>query len=228
MSTECTGIVLVKFQDEQYIKPFYEKGLVYMNPLSFFQKIKNNDIRGDKNENLTRILQSESILVNNVSVPIMGHIELYDPNDDIDKFTHIFCMSSLCSGDNIGKNGKIFDERIHNFGNHLVIVHNLKEFFNRLKAAVHKLIKNKRILGCKTDRVIYINENKYSGKTNVFNKFSSYSWQKEWRLAIRTNKDTKQPFHFEIGGISDISKILDTNDFKNEIKLIKGNQILNF
>ena len=224
-------IVLIKFQDEPYVKPFYEQGSIYMNPLSYFQTIDDDHIRGDKLENSTHFLQSHKIStsINKQLVPTVEAIILYNPCDDIDKFTHIFCMSSLCHGDYLEKDEKIFDERVFEFGNHLVIIHNLKKFFIQLISSLKQLKKEKKILAYKTDRINYFDPANYHGKTDAFDKSARYSWQKEWRVAIRTPPNfSNKPFQFKIGKLNDISAILKTNQFKNKVKYYKNKQDLIF
>jgi hypothetical protein len=230
MVTKNEGIMLIKFHENRYINPFYEEGLIYMNTLPYFQQIKDKQIRGDKCENLTSVLQPNKVkvLINGIEITdIISPITIYNSPDDLNKFTHVFSMVSLCNGDRTRKDNKIFDERVRNFGDMLVVIFNLKEFFNRLVKKLNYFKKNGDILSFKMDRVFYININNYHGQMTAFHKVNEYSWQQEWRLAI-TAINVNNPFQFEIGNIADISKKMDVKDFKNEISIIDGTQRVNF
>ncbi len=56
----------------------------------------------------------------------------------------------------------------------------------------------------------------------LYNKFHEYSWQFEWRLALK-QKNKKGVLELRIGNLSDIVHVVDTESLVNEaIKLQKN------
>jgi hypothetical protein len=92
----------------------------------------------------------------------------------------------------------VVDERNFAFGDAFCVVINTGAFFERIAAAID-------ILGCGSDAklVDYYDENEHSGDTGPFRKPSSFSYQREFRLAIYPGSD--DPIRLNVGNITDIT-----------------------
>lgn len=222
--------LMVKFGEEKYMHKFYKEGELYLNTISYFKNIEDNKMRGDNNENLTQIFQSDktTVIINNQSVDTKGPIRTYNPQDDKYQFTNIFSMSTLCKGDSLREDGRIFNEKVKGLGNTLVIIYNLNEFFSMLQSKLKELEGNGKILFYSYKRVKYLDLNTYHGGMDIFCKSKDYSYQTEWRLGMEISENNSNPFSFKIGSISDIAKIISMKNFKNELLDKDGEITLKF
>ena len=68
---------LVKFQNQPYADSLYKEGLIYMNPLSYFQKLEDNNLRGDMYENLAAWWQPNktNVFINPTFIPLQLHFQ---------------------------------------------------------------------------------------------------------------------------------------------------------
>ena len=63
--------------------------------------------------------------------------------------------------------------------------------------------------------VKYYDETKYSGKVGRFLKRSTYSYQREYRIAVEPG--VHEPFHFEIGDLRDITSEVISRDLADDV-----------
>ncbi len=213
-------LTLVRFGQEQHIREFISKGLIYMNQISYFQKLEDSGLRGDRDENMTALYQPYDIEleINGRKIEdFAGPISLYVPDEDQEKITNIFCMLHICEGMQIREDKKIFDPRVLKFGDSMAIVSDLVEFEKRLKKKLNQMLNDSKITQANYRPVNYVPYNSYSGSMNAFNKTDLYSWQNEFRIGISASKK-EETFQFEIGSLKDICAFHKTSDFKNFIK----------
>lgn len=69
--------------------------------------------------------------------------------------------------------------------------------------------------------VEYVDRDKHHGPIGIFRKFQQYSWQHEWRIAIKQNFSKYAYKNFKIGSIKDICIVTDTDELINNLKIIK-------
>jgi len=225
-------LVAVKFSKSEHITSLQKKGVIYMNTVSYFKQLDNDKQRMDKNENYTRILQSNrtTLKVNNDLIYTVGPIHVYDPAEDEYQATHIFCLSCLCENDRIRDDNKIFDDRVREFKDvdTMLIITNLTEMDSRLRNALRKLESEGLIMKPNYDRVKYKDFSSYSGVCDIFTKSNCYEYQKEWRLTVSSPKNREMPFRINVGNIEDISRALPLKDFKNKVEITKDGVMLVF
>ncbi len=212
MIEEKMPLYLFKFGEYEYMKKLYEEGELFFNTIYYFKKLEDENLRGDKNENLSHCLQSSStkIIINNEIINTTGSIKIYNPYKDNFNFTHIFSMSSLYDEETLD-----FDHRIKQFGDSSIIIYNIQEFFFRLKKGLDKIIDIGYLESFNYNKVKYYDLDIHHGKLDVFSKSHKYSFQKEWRLGLRLSNNNSEPYSLKIGDLTDIAKIVKTEDYLN-------------
>lgn len=215
---------LLKFGKQPHIKSLQE-GTIYMNPVNYFEKIEGNKIIGDKEEGLSLHLQPDDI-----TVKIDDHII---DNEDIvspisvrrykDQNANIFCMYAISLKEVVENNFEFkLDRRVKQFGDKCLVIMNGEEFVNRIKKAVKKINSKATWYEKEMGLVEYVERDNFHGQVGVFKKFNEYEYQNEFRIALRVSKELrgeKGEFKLEIGDISDISIICDTDEIEAEIDI---------
>lgn len=79
------------------------------------------------------------------------------------------------------------------------MVYDTETFLNRLK----NYIKDNKYK-CQSRFIEYVDQDAYSGEMGYFKKFSNYSYQNEWRLALSC-WCTQKPIEIELGSLSDVA-----------------------
>ncbi|MDD3419966.1 MAG: hypothetical protein PHE78_05130 [Candidatus Gastranaerophilales bacterium] len=209
-------MVFVRFGEKKHVEQFQKEGLIYMNTFGFFKGLEDRE-KGDPDENITLIAQPKNFVltIDNIDIPatdFVGPVKLSLNNSD---YTHIFCMSFLAAGTEF-YDCKIFNDKVRDFGDTMLIITHPKDFINRLNFAIEPLIERNIIDSARAQRVEYVDFGSYSGDIGPFKKHTFFEHQREWRLCLQTQKD-KEPFSFKMGSIADISKIIPVCNFKNKI-----------
>lgn len=195
-----------------------------MNNVQYFREHEDSALRGDRNEGL-----SASLLTENVTLELNGQlIEAVDKidfrpvhNDEM----NLYCMTMI-SDQNIldaNKDGLSLSSKFAEFGNKAVFIggSDITEFFNRVKRTISNSPyiyppEGDLVIGKK---VTYLDRSDHHARMDIFNKFYEYSWQFEWRLALK-QKNKKGALEVRIGDLSDIVHVVDTCSLINEpIKL---------
>lgn len=228
MTKDEKGLLLFKFGKNEHIKELYENGKIYFNTINNFKKLKNDDnLRSDSNENITNIFQSDKckIKVDNDIVQTKGQITFYNLTDDKYKFTHIFCMAVVCEND-LEDGGKLFNEKIKQFGDSILLIYDLKQFFDKLFSKLDNYINDNIIINYSAGKINYIDFKKHNGKLDAFCKHDEYNYQKEWRLGIQIKDNCDKPFELYMGSLQDFSKIVEIENFKNKIEFKNGKPVI--
>jgi hypothetical protein len=89
-------------------------------------------------------------------------------------------------------------------GTHALIITNVTEFANRLKAAARRAK-----VSLQAGPVEYVDPDTYHGAIGAFRKFKSFAYQSEWRVLIDPTDNNIFWLQFE-GGLEDISIIAET------------------
>ncbi|MFQ2364285.1 hypothetical protein [Aeromonas dhakensis] len=209
--------ILIKFMDEKYVASFLNDGLLFMNNIHYFRNYEDANValRGDMHEGLAATYNAESLTItfgDHVAEGAVGKVDIrYDHEDN----TNIYSMTKISDGKILeaGNSGFFLSEKFIQFGNRAVVISGSKivEFERRLKNAIKKDV---NIFTLREDKIIakqvsYISRKNHHGQMDVFNKFSDYSWQHEWRIAFKQMKNTG-PFQLEIGTLSDIADVFET------------------
>lgn len=224
--------VLVKFMNEEYVDSFMNDGLLFMNNIDYFRKYEDADeaLRGDEHEGLSASYKPESTTIHIGSHEVMGAVGKIDIRLNHTGDTNIYSMTKISDGKILesGSSGLFLSNNFEKFGNKAVLIggSNITEFEKRLKAEVLKrkdicVLENENILA---KQVEYLDRNEHLPNLSVFNKFSNYSWQHEWRIAFKQNSNAGA-YRLNLGSLADIAVVLDTKELISQpLKLIRNLQ----
>lgn len=157
-------------------------GNIFFSPHDYFRKLENDNVIGDKFEGIDHCAQPNKI--EKITISKNGNV-LWSANGSVFsepvRVSHggaprnIFCMFSIRDAGFIGS----LDSRIHQFGDHFVIVTNTELFVERVsKSAIANGYNFEAGL------MQYFDQHTYTGEVGVFRKRVSYEYQKEFRFAI--------------------------------------------
>lgn len=214
----------IKFGKKEHLKELREKGLLYCNPIQYFTSIEDQSLRGDEMENVVDMHYMESGTVtlspvgekpsaNSTTMPFR---DARFTSRIVEPFGNLFCLFSINLLDK--PFGEVFtiSERVKEFGDSFLLIHDSSAFFNRVQraAATHQLRAD-------ADLVEYKDFSRFTGKKTVFQKDLRYAYQQEWRLYIHNNK--AELIKLEIGSLEDIS-VWGTSKSIEQL-LIAGRQV---
>ncbi len=222
--------VLIKFMNDQYVDSFVNEGLLYMNNIDYFRKYEDEDdaLRGDIHEGLIASHKPEFSSVYIGNNKLEGLTEKIDVRLNHVGDTNIYSMTKISDGKILeaGANGLYLSKKFEKFGNRAVLIggSNINEFEARLKSEVSL---REEILMFQQENIIarqveYVDRNEHHPNLTVFNKFESYSWQHEWRIAFKQNRNIGA-YCLKLGDLSGISQVFDTKELISQpIKLISN------
>lgn len=202
--------ILFKIGQFKYLKEL-QAGNLYFKPVDYFKQ--GNNARFDNYENISTYIKKPTghIDVNGKVTQIDGMIESIGIDNVNNDYTHIWCCSHLISGIAKQFDDNIINDRMREFGDHLLLFTNTQEFFNRYTQSL-----NQQNIFSHADIIDYKNENQSYNDLCINNKLSSYEWQNEYRIAARLN--TVEAVKINIGDLSDISIITELKYLSVTIK----------
>ena len=188
---------LLKFASKEHVDDFV-KGNLYMNTLGYFAHMEAEqqaDLRRDSFEGVGALRQADgailSMEVDGEFQPVLrikGAIKWWPPAGIQ---ANVFCMHALLSS----SEPELIDERNFHFGDTFAVVRDGDEFLRRLKVAGEHL-------GMGWQLVEYVDEQKHNGAMGVFRKRSVFSYQSEFRIALKPGLG--KPLTVKVGDLSDI------------------------
>lgn len=198
---------MVKFGRSEHIEQFAQ-GLLYMNTLEHFVKHEISLPRQDSREGTCYMRPGDGGKLN-VQVDgefrlvggIVGTVFVKDRNS---LSVNVFCMCALRDG----LSGVYVDPANFEFGESFAMLKDFDEFMNRVEAAVPDTGQQLH-----SGYVQYVEEGHYEGRVGIFRKLSNFSYQSEFRLALRPGKG--EVLLLNVGDISDIvicGRSSDLND----------------
>lgn len=217
------------FQNEKYLNDFIS-GKLFMNRLSYFQEIEGDldDNRGDKHEGVLGWLQPDKVAMKfgdiaispeSLAGPVMIQMNHH-------KNLHVFCMYAgyVEDQENLDKTPEELLERIKlsedclNLGEFAAVIHNPREYMNRVKKAGQYL---EYTGGAKC--VEYYNPDTFHGSFPehdvIFKKRLEYSHQKEYRIYLDTKTNDDNPYVLDIGDASDIVTTCKSADINSNFQV---------
>jgi hypothetical protein len=205
---EQGNYVLIKIGKRKNIEDAFNKGYLYFNTIECFREHESAEI-GDKNENIDILYQGgddgELTIDDFPLTQGNGLINaIFDFPNEQKKYsaTHIFCCSLLeISNINIEKRTFEIPDEMNEFGDCVILIHNVPVFFDRIKKAIQKFGAKKMYFG----KIEYVDFRKYSGDIGLFKKDLKYSHQKEFRIAFEC--ENKEACKLDVGNLKDIARI---------------------
>lgn len=203
------------FSKTEYVQDFLKGNLRFM-PLTYYINLEG-DSREDEFEGVSSFYQPHlsEFEINGIKLNsdnLAGPILVRHNNDH----AHIFCMSAFYHKDTtksfetekefLDSISKPCKFKLLTFGDITVFITNIIEFFNRVDDAAKKTK-----LPYKRKLVTYVSLDEFHGKIEEpgFIKDLSYENESEFRFALKGLSDG--PFILNIGDISDIAVIMDTD-----------------
>lgn len=223
--------VLIKFMDEQYVDSFLNEGLLFMNNIDYFRSYEDADValRGDDHEGLAASYKAQELTITFGGHQLEGAVGKVDVRYNHEGDTNIYSMTKISDGKILEAcdSGLMLSEKFNNFGNRAVLIcgSNIIEFESRLKIALSKdlNIYTPREDNLLAKQVSYVSREEHHGQMDVFNKFSDYAWQNEWRIAFKQKRGSGA-YLLKIGSLSDIAEVFETKVLIREpLKLVPTN-----
>ncbi len=225
---------LAKFFNEEPYAEQFMRGRLYANKLAYFRKLEGDSNRADAYEGVG-LLRGDLDL--SVSIDgsqseriIIPECELAEPIEVRMNWTehvNLLCMYAAHSGtytniaddriDQFKKEQIEIPKECLEFGQYAVLITNVLQFVKRVKDAVRKT-EDYGLVG----RLV-----RYGGKPpidvtgvdTIFHKREHYKNQREYRFAVFTGSDIRDPLILETGDLSDIAIRC------NSVKINEGIQI---
>lgn len=221
MQLEIKGFPLIKFKSKDRIQTLRE-GKLYMKSLEFYRKqeiIHGDCTVGDKFEAMAHINEGQIV------IPELGVNK--NISDELIKTSFsdsfVFCMFGIST---LSEKFTFSDEqkkKIREFGDTALLITDSNEFLNRINNAVirDKLIGSHGF-------VQYYDEGVDSadfwcslikaGMNNIaFRKRKCYAYQQEYRWLIEHPPTQNDFYELDIGNISDISVVFETEQILNAL-----------
>lgn len=202
----------MKLLNAEYVEPFL-RGNIYMNSSMYFANLDGGDkVRSDRSEGLHWAYQVQSICIakDGCWLPIQGLINPVTHRTPASSGYNMFCLYTFNSDPQDS-----FDSRNLGFGDSFVIIHNLKEFVERVKVAVECL---GRELNC--GLVQYVDRNSYHGPMGPFRKIDDFAYQNEFRFVLAGGMG--DAITLQIGDLTDIATAGNALELNSLIHKVKG------
>lgn len=205
-------IMLAKLLPSRHLEAFLD-GNLHMNSAAFFKELESDGgIRADRDEGLASALQIKELAVQDQDgkwIPVGGIMNPVRYWTEKSADFNMFCMYMFSD-----RPEDTFDERNLAFGDTYVLITNLPEFISRVRNAAVEL---GRI--CGHGPVEYVNADEHHGLMGPFRKFSSYAFQKEFRIALKGGGGAVTTL--SIGDIRDICVVGPSAEFGDLIQGLK-------
>lgn len=205
-------IGLFKFGERAHIEKFLRDGHLYMNTVSYFAGSEANTLRADRFEGSSFCIQSATA---KLSVKIDGEFKelpgLIGPigfREDATGNNNLFCMHALY----VRHGSFIVDPRNFGFGDTYACLMNPDAFLRRVERAAQDQGKE-----LKWGLVEYVDKDTYSGPMGPFRKFSTFSYQTEFRIILSPGDGA--PYSLRIGDLSDIVAIGDVAQIDDHFEI---------
>lgn len=209
-----TILSFIKFGEEEHIRDLYENGTIYMNPIEFFRKKEDQELRGDSYEGASRIINS---LPGTFKIPGIDREFRYESVHLTESYETVlgnlfclYCISSFTFPD--PKSFKV-DELNHRFGTHCLLIKDVNYFFHRIQEVMKT-----SLLVYHHGFVKYYDRKKVNKALSLFDKPSEFAYQKEFRFYVDSRKTT--PIEIQIGSLKGKADLCTMEDI-NTLKLVK-------
>lgn len=207
---------LVKIGKFEHLDDFRKTGRMRMPRLATFHSMEDDVGRGDQHDGLAAWLQPDRCEATFAGIRLEGLIRPIKISYDETALHHVYCLHAVTNQ----RLPAIFERGAppiepENFklGTHALIITNVTEFVNRLKAAVRRGEVN-----LQAGPVGYVDPDTYHGELGAFRKFKSFAYQSEWRVLV--DPTDEEIFWLQLeGGLEDISIIAEVGEINSNMKL---------
>ena len=198
----------IKFGSEKNILDLYTNGTVFLNTIQYFRNIEDGELRGDKYEGVSEIINS---LPGTFKIKESEQEFRYEKVHLRKSFKEILGnIYSLYAISNKGfQNYQDFkiNERVNEFGSHCLLI-DPKSFIDQMEKTFNKL-------GYSYSHgfVDYYDKEKICREISLFEKPFEFEYQKEFRFYVENEKI--EPVKIQIGSLENCSELFSTKDIFN-------------
>lgn len=204
--------LFLKLGSEENILDLFENGTIYMNTIEYFRNVEDEELRGDKYEGVSRVINS---LPGTFKLPVIdrefNYIKVHLKESYKEVLGNIYSLYAISSKGFPNPLDFKFDERNLRFGTHGVMIKDLPLFFNKIE---NELKKNN--LKFSHGFVDYYDKEEVSREITLFEKPLEFEHQKEFRFYVENDKI--EPIKIQIGSMKDYAEILKI-EYILELKL---------
>jgi len=205
--------MFLKIGKEEHIKDLYKNGTIYINPIEYFRNIEDEELRGDKYEGASKIINS---LPGTFRIPGVDRdfkyekIHLRETYETIlGNIYSLYCISSKGFPDPLDFR---LDEKNLKFGTHCLMIKDNRFFFEKIKSEL-----TKQGYEFHHGFVEYYDKDKISyKKLTLFDKPKEFEYQKEFRFFV--HNDIIEPIKISIGTLRGKAEMMETK-YLTELKL---------
>ncbi len=199
-------MAFLKFGSLENMTDLLKNGTIYMNTIQYFRKIEDEELRGDKYEGVSKIINS---LPGKFKIPDIEREFNYQKIHLIESYKEVLgnIYSLYCISSKGFPNPLDFklDQRNHRFGNHCVIIKDNQYFLDAIES---ELIKQGLIF--RHGFVNYYDKEVKNGKIKLFEKPIEFEYQKEFRLYIEN--ENIQPIKLNLGPLKNKAELISMED----------------
>ena len=207
--------LFLKLGSEENILDLFENGTIYMNTIEYFRKVEDEELRGDKYEGVSKVINS---LPGTFKIPGIdrefNYVKVHLKESYKEVLGNIYSLYAISSKGFPNPLDFKFDERNLRFGTHGVMIKDLPLFFNKIE---NELKKNN--LKFSHGFVDYYDKEEVSREITLFEKPLEFEHQKEFRFYVENDKI--EPIKIQIGSMKDyaeVFKIEEILELKLEVK----------
>lgn len=210
---EHTIKLFLKLGSEKNILDLFENGTIYMNTIEYFRKVEDEELRGDKYEGVSRVINS---LPGTFKIPGIDRefnyskVHLKESYKEV--LGNIYSLYAISSKGFPNPLDFEFDKRNLRFGTHVLMIKDLPLFFNKIE---NELKKNN--LKFNHGFVDYYDKEEVSREITLFEKPLEFEHQKEFRFYVENDKI--EPIKIQIGNMIDYAEIFKIEDVSS-LKLV--------
>ena len=207
-------ILLLKFNDEKYIRTLRKKGEIFMNSPSSFKKNDANKERFDRFEGAktNEFIKKGIIELRDKDINEWKKLSIFNSNlNYFGDYTDYYLYSLYYITLEDLKSTDIFqiDTRMREFGSHFLMIRTPGEFLSKIKTYLDD---NKYEYSFNS--ITYYDTKQGQKNLTLFHKPDNLKHQKEYRIIVKARMKTK-PLLFRIGGIENCSEIFQTKNLES-------------
>ena len=209
---EHTIKVLLKLGSKENILDLFENGTIYMNTIEYFRKVEDGELRGDKYEGVSRIINSlpGTFKIKGIDREF-NYIKMHlreAHNEVIGNIYSLYAMSSKGFPNPLDFE---FDKRNLRFGTHCLMIKDLPYFFNKIEKELKK--NNYKF---HHNFVDYYDKDVVNREITLFEKPLEFEYQKEFRFYVEDYG--MKPIKINIGSLKKYAEIFKIEDLL-EVKI---------
>jgi hypothetical protein len=205
--------LFLKLGSEENILDLFKNGTIYMNTIEYFRKVEDGELRGDKYEGVSRIVNSlpGTFKIKGIDREF-NYIKMHlreAHNEVIGNIYSLYAMSSKGFPNPLDFE---FDKRNLRFGTHCLMIKDIPYFFKKMEKELKK--NNYKF---HHNFVDYYDKDEVNRKITLFEKPLEFEYQKEFRFYVEDYG--MKPIKIQIGSLKKCAEIFKIEDLL-EVKLI--------